>query len=128
MEQTIILARLFALLYISVGLGMLLSRKRYQEVLQNLRDNPGFMYVAGVFTLIFGFVCVSIHNIWTGGWPVLITVLCWLSAIKGVVFLVFPCGMIKVLDYVIGKPRFLLFEGIFAILFGILLGYLACSV
>jgi len=33
---------------------------------------------------------VRVHNIWAGGWPVLVTVLGWLAVLGGLVRMLFP--------------------------------------
>jgi hypothetical protein len=40
--------------------------------------------------LVAGLAIVRAHNIWVGGWPVLVTVLGWLAILSGLVRMLFP--------------------------------------
>jgi hypothetical protein len=40
-----------------------------------------------------GLAIVYFHNRWTGGWPVLVTVMGWLSLVVGLLRMVFPTQM-----------------------------------
>jgi len=46
-----------------------------------------------VIALIAGLAIILAHNVWSGGTlPVAVTVVGWLSAIKGLLFLLLPAG------------------------------------
>lgn len=55
----------------------------------NLRlmfDNPApvvLVYLNGTLLFVAGVAIVRDHNRWTGGWPVLVTVLGWLAILAG---------------------------------------------
>ena len=48
------------------------------------------IYLSGVLSLLAGLAIVIAHNRWSGGWPVIITVLGWLMVIGGVIRIVVP--------------------------------------
>jgi len=52
--------------------------------------NPHIVYLNGLVLLMFGFYLVTIHNIWTRHWPVLITLSAWGATALGVFRLFFP--------------------------------------
>lgn len=52
--------------------------------------SPHIVYLNGFVLLLFGFYLVSIHNIWTKRWPVLITLSAWGATILGLYRLFFP--------------------------------------
>jgi len=49
--------------------------------------------IAGYATFVPGLAIVYFHNRWTGGWPVLVTLLGWLSLIVGLLRMVFPAEL-----------------------------------
>jgi hypothetical protein len=51
---------------------------------------PHIVYLNGFVLLLFGFYLVTIHNIWTRHWPVLITLSAWGATILGLFRLFFP--------------------------------------
>lgn len=52
--------------------------------------SPHIVYLNGFVLLAFGFYFVSIHNIWTRHWPVLITLSAWGATALGLFRLFFP--------------------------------------
>jgi len=56
-----------------------------------LMANPGLLLVTGILTMGGGAAMVVGHNVWSGGTlPVVVTVLGWLTLIKGVALLATP--------------------------------------
>lgn len=90
METSMLVAKLFAAVYVTFGLGMLINGDTYRKSLNELFDNTGFRHLGGIMALIAGMLLVTFHNVWEGGWPVVITVFGWLALFKGVMFIVFP--------------------------------------
>jgi len=62
----------------------------------NLRlmvDNPasvGLVYLNGTLLFVAGVAIVQVHNRWTRGWPVLVTVIGWFAILGGVMRMVAP--------------------------------------
>ncbi len=51
---------------------------------------PPVVYLSGVLLLVAGLFTIRAHNRWSGGWPILITLLGWLAAGLGLVRMAFP--------------------------------------
>jgi len=90
MQLSQFLAQILGVVYVVVGLGIFLEKKHYQAVVNDFIKSPGLMYYDGVLVLLFGFLITSFHNFWGQNWQVIITVIGWLSLVKGVVMLVMP--------------------------------------
>ena len=90
MNASIVLAKILGLYLIISGIGLLLNRKYYQSAAYNLAKNDGLLLFCSVIALILGLILVVFHNIWVANWPVIITVLAWLTLLKGGVRLLFP--------------------------------------
>ena len=52
--------------------------------------NQGLTWLAGLITLLMGATIIVINNIWTSGLPLIITILGWLTLLKGVFLMLFP--------------------------------------
>lgn len=52
--------------------------------------SPQLVFLNGFVLFAFGFYLVSVHNVWTKHWPVLITLSAWGATILGVLRLLFP--------------------------------------
>jgi len=95
--------RIFGLIYLLVGLGFIFDFKYYKEMLQDFFKNKTVLYVFAIMALLTGFLLITYHNVWTGGWSVVITVLGWLAFLKGAVALVFPSFFMKMANFWIKK-------------------------
>ncbi|PJD96267.1 MAG: hypothetical protein CK425_06140 [Parachlamydia sp.] len=82
--MTIILAKIFGLYFLGLGIVFLLNPKRIGNVYQLIHENEAFIYLSGILALLVGAFVVSVHNVWVMAWPVTITILGWVSLVKGV--------------------------------------------
>lgn len=89
-ETTIFLAKLWSLYFVITGLAMLFNRKYYLTAAAEMLEHKGLSFFTSLFTLISGILLVLFHNVWVASWPVIITVLAWLTLIKGVLRLFLP--------------------------------------
>jgi hypothetical protein len=56
-----------------------------------MMESPGLLLVTGIFTMGGGAAMVVGHNVWSGGaLPVAVTLLGWLTLIKGVALMAVP--------------------------------------
>ncbi len=95
MENAIVIARIIGPFFIIVGLGFLFNLKNVQKVMEDFSKNAALLYMGGVMALFFGLLIVQFYNVWKLQWPLIITILGWMSLIKGVVLIVFPKAIIK---------------------------------
>jgi len=116
-------ANIMGILLTVVGLGVLVNLKNMQKVVDSLTANAALMYVTGMWILLLGIVMVLFHNIWIAGWPIVITILGWLTLLKGVVFIVFP-GWVRSMKGMYAHMGWSVFAGLFALVFGLYFLYL----
>ena len=91
LPRTILLSRLLGLYSVLVGLAMLAHRQATIETIRAMVHNAPVLYVVGVFALAAGLAMVLGHNVWKGGvLPVVVTLVGWLSLIKGLLILFLP--------------------------------------
>ena len=92
--RTVFLSRLVGLYCILVALSMITRRQATLESVRALLDDPSMIFVLGVITLAAGLATVLAHNIWSGGaLVVIVTLVGWITLIKGLFFLFLPPGM-----------------------------------
>jgi hypothetical protein len=90
-QATIYLAKLLGLLLLIMGISMVVQRENTLHIWFALVNNVALVYVVGLFTVAAGLAMVLSHNIWRGGvLPVVVTVLCWITLLKGITALVLP--------------------------------------
>ena len=89
MELSIFIAKIFAVAYLFIGLGMLMSPGHYKKMMDGFTNNPTMLYMGGIMATLAGFLIVNAHSVWVG-WPTIITIFGWLALLKGFMLLVFP--------------------------------------
>jgi len=92
--RTIWLCRFIGLFALIVGLSSLI---RGGDLATNMRlivaDRP-LLFVIGVIALSAGLAMVLLHNVWSGGAAtIIITVIGWLSTLRGVFILLTPVDL-----------------------------------
>ena len=86
--RTVFLSRLIGLYCIVAALAMFLRGQAIVDVVTSLMRDAPLLFFVGVVTLCAGLAMVLAHNVWSGGAvAVTITVVSWLTLIKGVLFL-----------------------------------------
>ena len=90
METSILIARIVGPLFALMALGMLFNRDTYGVIMAEFAESRALIYLSGTIALITGIVFVHFHNLWVADWRVIITVIGWLSILKGVVRLLYP--------------------------------------
>ncbi|MBN2096297.1 hypothetical protein JW752_02745 [Candidatus Peregrinibacteria bacterium] len=122
MELSIFIAKLFAVVYLMVGLGMLLSPSYYQKAMADMLKNPIVFYLGGIMAALAGFLIVTYHNIWESSWVVVITIFGWLGLLKGFMFLVFP-GHIAFWQKMFKNKGHILIYSLVVLALGLFFGY-----
>jgi len=122
MQTSILIAKMFAVVYLMVGLGMLLSPNYYQKAMNDMLKNPIVFYLGGILAALAGFLIVTYHNIWESSWVVVITIFGWLGLLKGFMFLVFP-GHLKFWQGMFKKTSYMPIWAIIVLALGLFFGY-----
>jgi hypothetical protein len=97
--RTVFLGRLIALYCILVGLAFAARKEAVVAAVTALIHDPAILLVLGVVTLAAGLAMVLAHNVWSGGvMPVVVTLIGWISLVKGLFFLILsPEAMVSLL-------------------------------
>jgi len=121
--MTIILAKLFGLYFIALGIAGIFNPKRIGKLYQLMMQNDALLYLGGIIALFIGAFVVSVHNIWIASWPVIISIIGWISLIKG--FGLVSCsGFAKSLSFMYEKSAsFYRGIGLILLLIGLFLTY-----
>ena len=60
---------------IAIAAAMLLNFRSFPQLAEQISRDPALIFLSGVLLFVAGLAIVRAHNIWAGGWPVLVTVL-----------------------------------------------------
>jgi len=122
MDLSVFLARIFAVFYLIVGIGVLLNAEYYRKTFSDMVRDAGIMYLGGAIALVIGYLIVTYHNFWVKDWSVIITVIGWLVLIKGLLMFLLPTTMINLTTYIF-KEKCVPFVSAVILILGVILGY-----
>ena len=104
MTQSTFIAQAIAVSYLTIGLGLMLNKDYYRRFFQDYYTETSAMLLSGFLGLMIGFILIALHNVWASNWTILITLIGWLSLIKGILIIIFP-EKIKQLTKLIRNPE-----------------------
>jgi hypothetical protein len=67
----------------AMGVALLVNRDLFPDMVGQIADSYALIFLSGILSLLAGVAIVRVHNVWSGGWPVLITVIGWLAVAGG---------------------------------------------
>lgn len=98
MDRSRALARILGPVLMVPALGALLNLGTYQRLIEEFAASPMLCYLGGFMALLMGLVILELHSQWEARWSVIITILGWITVIKGVALILFP-GLVLGLWY-----------------------------
>ena len=124
MELSLLIARIIGIVYLSFGIGLIISNKYYKREVINIYDNASYILFIGILASLIGYLIISYHNVWEWSWRVLVTLYGWLALAEGILVLIFPRFVSwikpmlkpKVIDWVITPIS--IFMGLIFVYFG----------
>jgi uncharacterized protein YjeT (DUF2065 family) len=123
METSLFLAQLIGPVLIVIGVGLLLKKTEFREMATDFLSSRALIFVSGLLTLVTGLAIVLTHNVWEFNWPVIITILGWLSVFGGVFRILFPDSVQSVGTSMLDKPATMTVSGAIQIVLGLWLSY-----
>lgn len=122
MDLSVFVAQTAAVIYLSVGVGMLVNKKYYIKIFDHVLKDMTAMYLGGFVALIVGFTLITFHNDWVKSWEVIVTILGWLALIKGIMILAFPVTFQNLVKTWIRTKKMNVYAFV-VIFFGLVFGY-----
>ncbi len=92
MATTKMIAGLMGPTLLAIGIAMLVNARHFPEMAQQIGNDQGLIFVSGILLLVAGLAIVRVHNVWSGGWRIVVTVLGWLAVISGILRMLLPFG------------------------------------
>ncbi len=123
MTVSVFIAKLFAIIYLVVGIGFLINPDYYKKAIVDMLKNKGAMYVGGLMALVVAYLLVTFHNAWAMHWAVAITILGYAAFIKGILFLIAPEWFVDSTVKMFKRKGMITFMGAFAFILGAYFAY-----
>jgi hypothetical protein len=90
-SRTLYLGKLLGLYCVIVGLAMMSHKQATVETMTALVHDAPLLFFASLGGMVAGLAIILAHNVWTGGaLPVVVTLVGWISLVKGLLFMVLP--------------------------------------
>lgn len=123
MQTSVFIAKLMGPVLLMMGLSVLLNPERVRAMAREMIDGQALIFMSGVITLPIGLAIVNTHNVWSGGWPVIITVFGWLMIVAGVARMALPGPLKEIGAAMIDKTTYIAVPGALMALLGAYLSY-----
>ena len=120
MELSIFVAKVMAVIMLSVGVGAFTGNISFKNVMSSFEKSEGLTLIVGYFAVLIGMLLVEYHNIWVKDWTVLITIVGWGALIKGIMYIASPQTILGMGKGMVKNEKN---WGIFVILIGLVFGY-----
>jgi uncharacterized membrane protein HdeD (DUF308 family) len=90
MEISIFFVKFMGYFMFLTSSALFLSKESRTAMLENMKNNESFLIAMGYITLLIGLPIVILHNVWELNVLGLVTLMGWVTLIKGFVFLAKP--------------------------------------
>ena len=125
MTQSKLIAGLIGPLMVAMGVAALLNRDVFPGLMGQIARDVGLIFLSGVLLLLAGIAIVRVHNVWTGGWRIIITLLGWLAIVSGLVRMFFPQLAAPLVESLGANATALILVGLVVLALGAFLSYKA---
>jgi hypothetical protein len=115
------LAEIWGLSLVLISLALLINQKYLKRLFAEI-ENEATMFFLGIVSLVIGLAMVLSYNIWDKNWQIIITILGWVSLIKGLSVL-FLLEFIKNLVKKMENSQFLPYALFILIFIGLAITY-----
>lgn len=90
MDVSHFLAQALGLYFLLISIVILMQKNYVAGLMADLFKHPSVHFLLGFNVLILGILLVLSHREWTASWEVMITIIAWITLIKGFFNLAFP--------------------------------------
>jgi hypothetical protein len=97
--RTRIFARVLGPFFVIVPVADLVRGTDMQQLVSDFGANVLWPWVTGAFLLLSGLVIIALHQYWRGAAAVIVSVLGWVLALRGLFLLAFPQTFMSAVKY-----------------------------
>jgi hypothetical protein len=90
MAASLFLAKLIGPILVISAIGMLINRKSFEAIADEILRSHLLVFVFGAIDLGLGLAIVLTHNVWAADWRIIITLLGWLMIVRGAARILIP--------------------------------------
>ncbi|MBV9333156.1 MAG: hypothetical protein JO146_04045 [Candidatus Eremiobacteraeota bacterium] len=90
--RTRYLSKLIGFYAIAIAIALIVNKPMMLAAVSGLFQDPRVVLVYGVMALGIGLAIVIGHNVWSGAAAIIVTLIGWLSLLKGLALLLLPAN------------------------------------
>ena len=109
----------------ALGVAMLVNRELFPVIIDQISHDYGLILVSGMLSLLAGIAIVRVHNVWSAGWQVIVTLFGWLAILGGLARMWVPQMAGPIADSFAASPAALLLAAVVLVALGGFLSYKA---
>jgi len=87
---SIMIEQIIGFLFLILGLSFLIYTRNWSKIISRMLRTEEGMMSCGMKELILGLIIISLHNIWSYSYAVIVTLLGWGMIIEGTIILLLP--------------------------------------
>ncbi len=125
MAHSRLIAGFIGPLLTAMGVAMVINRELFPAIIDQISHDYGLIVVSGMLSLLAGIAIVRVHNIWSGGWQVIVTLFGWLAILGGLARMWMPQMAGPIANSFTASPAPLVIAGVALIALGGFLSYKA---
>jgi hypothetical protein len=117
--------QLFGIAFFPAGLVWVINPKVFRDLIRDIINNRGLLFLSGLLAIMIGYLLIAFHNTWTLNRSVIITILGWVSLLKGLLIIILPSTQINtflnltiIKKYLAVSPWLVLIVGIVSLYLG----------
>jgi hypothetical protein len=122
-NRTRMLARVLGPFLVIVGVTAVARASDMRELVAQFTANLVWPWVTGAFILLFGLVIIALHQYWRGTAAIIVSLLGWLIALRGLFLLAFPKTFGSIANSMVGAQGWWVTACIAFALVGLYLAY-----
>ena len=112
-------------LLVALGCAMLVNREIFPVIIDQISHDYGLIVLSGILLLLAGIAIVRVHNVWTGGWPIIVTLFGWLAVVGGLARMWVPQFAAPIANTFTASPAALVVPAVVLLALGGFLSYKA---
>lgn len=121
MTLTLLLAKVFGLALIAIGIALIVYRGHYAQMTRDFIQQRLLRTVISFSEMAAGLFIVIGHNVWSPVPAAVITLLGWMFVLEGASYLLLPEKYTTRFINAVNRPQFFIASGIVGIVLGIYL-------
>lgn len=121
MEITLYLSQVLGLALVILGALLVIRRAYFIPVFAGLADQRLLRTVIAVVELLGGLFLVAAHNVWSSPAAAIVSLLGWVAAIEGALWLALPDAWIRKALDIVNRPLWYRVGGLLSVALGVYL-------